>query len=96
MDFEKADDPFDWEIGTHGIRIYFEHPSSGKQFSATYLPDVCPEQGWSKRECLESLIRKAGYSGRVTQTLLQELELERYQASKYTLTYDEYIDNSNM
>lgn len=92
VQFERASDPFDWEIGKHGIRIFFEHPDGGRQYSATYLPDVCADQGWTKHECLDSLIRKAGYRGKITQRLLQRLELERYQSSKFTLTYDEYVN----
>lgn len=28
--------------------------------TATFLPEVAAEQGWSQRQCIESLIRKAG------------------------------------
>ena len=35
----------------------------GRKHGATYLPDVAVEQGWSKEECLESLMRKAGWDG---------------------------------
>ena len=31
--------------------------------SAVYLPDVIPEQGWSKAETVDSLVRKSGYTG---------------------------------
>ena len=60
-DFERAANPIDWELGTHGIRISFTW--HGKRYGATYLPDGPKEQGWSKTETLVSLMRKAGWNG---------------------------------
>ncbi len=60
-DFETCTSPLDWSVGTHGLRITFIH--RGKRYGATYLPDVAVEQGWSKEETLESLMRKAGWDG---------------------------------
>jgi hypothetical protein len=51
----------DWILGTHGIRISFIH--RGRRYGATYLPDVAVEQGWTKEETVESLMRKAGWDG---------------------------------
>jgi hypothetical protein len=51
----------DWELGTHGLRISFIHRN--RRYGATYLPDVAPEQGWTKEETVESLMRKAGWDG---------------------------------
>jgi len=90
VDFEKAANCFDWDIGTHGIRISFDHPTTGEDLGATYLPDVCAEQGWTKQECLNSLFKKAGYKGPVTKELLHNTELVRYKSSKYSLSYEEY------
>ena len=53
----------DWILGTHGIRISFVH--RGRRYGATYLPDVAVEQGWTKEETIESLMRKAGWDGGV-------------------------------
>lgn len=53
----------DWDLGTHGIRISFIH--RGRRYGATYLPDVPVEQGWTKEETVESLMRKAGWDGGV-------------------------------
>lgn len=58
--FEPCKDVFDWKIGTHGLRISFGW--QGKGLGATYLPHVCPEQGWTKEECITSLMEKAGWS----------------------------------
>ncbi|KAL9647228.1 hypothetical protein ABK040_012580 [Willaertia magna] len=81
---------YDWEIGLHGIRIQFF--MNGRFYSATYLPEVAAEQGWSKEEALNSLIRKSGYKGKINSELLKEIELERYRSSKVSLSYEEYID----
>jgi hypothetical protein len=51
----------DWELGTHGLRISFVYRN--RRHGATYLPDVAPEQGWTKEETVESLMRKAGWDG---------------------------------
>ena len=42
--FEEARDYRDWDIGTHGIRIEFYNERGAKR-TATYLPEVAPEQG---------------------------------------------------
>lgn len=42
--FEDGVDYLDWEVGVHGIRIEF-HNEKGNKRTATYLPDVAPEQG---------------------------------------------------
>ncbi|MBW0467983.1 hypothetical protein O181_007698 [Austropuccinia psidii MF-1] len=58
--------------------------------SATYLPDVAAEQGWSKAETIDSAIRKAGWNGIITAALRNSLIIERYQSSKWTVTYQEW------
>lgn len=59
--FTPCNDAMDWILGVHGLRISFIH--RGKRYGATYLPDVAVEQGWTKEECVESLMRKAGWDG---------------------------------
>jgi hypothetical protein len=59
--FEPCTDALDWSLGTHGLRISFVH--RGRRYGATYLPDVAVEQGWTKEETVESLMRKAGWDG---------------------------------
>lgn len=59
--FQPCSDAMDWVLGTHGIRISFIHRR--RRYGATYLPDVAVEQGWSKEETVESLMRKAGWDG---------------------------------
>eukprot|EP00472_Partenskyella_glossopodia_P014324 CAMPEP_0197541658 /NCGR_PEP_ID=MMETSP1318-20131121/67283_1 /TAXON_ID=552666 /ORGANISM="Partenskyella glossopodia, Strain RCC365" /LENGTH=210 /DNA_ID=CAMNT_0043100859 /DNA_START=666 /DNA_END=1298 /DNA_ORIENTATION=- len=87
-DFEDAKDCMDWKVGVHGISISFS--VQYKSYSATYLPEVCPEQGWSKEECLDSLIRKAGYQRRIHSKLRSSISLTRYQSVKTSMTYEEY------
>ncbi|KAH1335132.1 hypothetical protein KXV68_000903 [Aspergillus fumigatus] len=62
--FEPCTNALDWILGVHGIRISFIH--RGRRYGATYLPDVAVEQGWTKEETLESLMRKAGWDGVTT------------------------------
>ena len=59
--FEPCQDAMDWVLGRHGIRISFTYRS--RRHGATYLPDVAVEQGWSKEETVESLMKKAGWDG---------------------------------
>ncbi|KAJ5574169.1 uncharacterized protein N7459_008596 [Penicillium hispanicum] len=61
--FEPCTNAMDWILGTHGLRISFIH--RGRRYGATYLPDVAVEQGWTKEETVESLMRKAGWDGGV-------------------------------
>ena len=84
--FEDCSDHLDWHIGTHGI--YITLPK--QRISATYLPDVIPEQKWSKLEAIDSAIRKAGYAGRITDELRKELKVQRYQSEKTSCTYQQY------
>jgi len=58
--------------------------------SATYLPDVALEQGWTKLEAIDSAIRKAGWDGRITEELRRSINMRIYQSKKATVTWDEY------
>lgn len=87
--YEKADNALDWEVGTHGIMIKFRD-SSGREYSATYLPEVAKEQGWDQVTTLRSLVRKAGFNGSISDQQLREISTTRYQSSKATVTFDEY------
>jgi len=60
-DFEPCDNALDWTLGRHGLRISFTHRN--RRHGATYLPDVAVEQGWTKEETVESLMKKAGWDG---------------------------------
>ncbi|KAH9905861.1 AMMECR1 domain-containing protein [Xylariomycetidae sp. FL2044] len=87
-DFEDCADALDWALGTHGLRISFA--DRGRRYGATYLPDVAPEQGWTKEETLVSLMRKAGWVGRRDRWQDVDLHVVRYQGKKDALRYPEY------
>ncbi|KAK3953268.1 AMMECR1 domain-containing protein [Pseudoneurospora amorphoporcata] len=87
-DFEPAADAMDWELGKHGLRISFVY--RGRRYGATYLPDVAPEQGWTKEETVVSLMRKAGWEGNKSRWREVELRVVRYQGKKEKLGYEEY------
>ncbi|KAI9002233.1 AMMECR1 domain-containing protein [Gaertneriomyces semiglobifer] len=89
-DFEDADNYLDWEVGKHGIWIEFRNESGSKR-TATYLPDVAPEQGWTKEEAIESLLRKGGYMAPITDKLKKSIKLTRYQSSKTSATFGEFV-----
>ncbi|OZJ03660.1 hypothetical protein BZG36_03540 [Bifiguratus adelaidae] len=92
-DFEVASDWKDWTVGVHGIWIEFEDPDSGKRRTATYLPEVCEDQGWTKKECLDSLLKKGSYRGKVTDDMRNRVKVTRYQSSKLSISYDDYLES---
>lgn len=68
-------------------------PARSKQtFSATYLPEVIPDQGWDRIEAVDSAIHKAGWTGRVTEDIRRSVKLRRYQSSQCTVGYDEFVE----
>lgn len=89
VDYEECSHCHDWTVGVHGIIIKFTYESV--PYSATYLPEVPLEQGWTQEEAVESLVRKAGFRGEVSATLLSQINCTRYQSSKHRLTYQEYV-----
>jgi len=109
-DFEDVPTYLDWDIGTHGIYITFSVPSrtptsifgssrrksSQQLLNATYLPDVIPEQGWTKLEAVESAMRKAGWDGPIDEAMLMSVRLKRYQSCQVTVTWSEYVEWKKM
>ncbi|KAE8222060.1 hypothetical protein CF319_g4683 [Tilletia indica] len=92
-EFEECENYLDWELGTHGIYIYLTNPhksSSRTTLTATYLPDVAPEQGWSKTEAIDSAIQKAGWNGPVDEAMRLGLRVKRYQSEKISCTFEEW------
>jgi len=70
---------------------YLPRVTSKQSFSATYLPDVIPEQGWDKIEAVDSAINKAGWNGLITEDLRRSVKLRRYQSKICSVGWDEYI-----
>lgn len=69
----------DWQLGKHGIQIVFNDPSTGQERFATFLPEIAPREGMSKPEAIDSLIRKSGVKGDITESLRECLFVTRYQ-----------------
>ena len=88
VQFEKAKDPMDWVVGTHGIDIDFED-DKGETYSATFLPEVAEEEKWDQRTTLKYLVQKAGYYGSLDK-VLSNMKVTRYQSLKKTISYSEY------
>ncbi|CDF32973.1 unnamed protein product [Chondrus crispus] len=86
--FEKASHVYDWDIGTHGIILEL----AGGRYSATYLPEVCAEQNWSKETCIRSLAEKAGHRRPMDDAVLEAAVLTRYQSTKAELLFAEYME----
>ncbi|WVN86345.1 uncharacterized protein L203_101508 [Cryptococcus depauperatus CBS 7841] len=92
-------DPLDWTPGIHGIHITFPHPSGHSQvYSATYLPHVCPEQGWTREETVLSAISKAGFRGKVVvgDKVWQSLKVKIYGSVKEPVTWQDYVEWKEM
>ncbi|CAH9111512.1 unnamed protein product [Cuscuta europaea] len=89
--YETGRDYLDWEVGKHGITIEFTDLNNTKR-SATYLPEVAAHGGWTQGQTVISLMRKAGYNGPITDSILDDIQLTRYQSTIFTLTYSDYVD----
>ena len=89
VEYETGDHCLDWEVGKHGIII--ELIENTKSYTATYLPEVALEQRWTQEEAVKSLLRKAGYKNQITSQVFHNIKLTRYQSSKHSITYPEYL-----
>lgn len=87
--FEEAKGYNDWVLGVHGIRIEFVNERGSKR-SATYLPQVAVEQGWDMNETIDSLLRKGGFRGNITQEVRRSIHLTRYQSQEIHMSYQDY------
>ena len=77
--------------GVHGVTISFvDHAAGGAQRSAVYLPDVIPEQGWTKVEAIDSLIRKSGCEQPITDELRATLAVQRFVSTKCSVSYGQW------
>ncbi len=89
QNFEQIKDPLDWVVGKHGIQIKFK--AKGQSYSATFLPEVAPEQGWDQKQTISQLLRKAGYKGDFA-SVKDTMVAERYQSTIHTASFLDYID----
>lgn len=86
-----TNNPLDWIIGKHGIRLSFSYKN--RHFSSTFLPEVATEQGWNKRETMDALIRKAGIPGHIPfddESKINIIEVERYSGVKGAALLSEF------
>lgn len=90
-DIEKCSNPFDWELGVHGINVYMQTHSSEKVLFGTFLPEIAMRQGWSKRETVEFALRKGGWRDQITDKVIKNITVYRYKTHKYSATWDEYM-----
>lgn len=88
--FEVSSGWLDWAIGQHGMIIEFPDPVTRARRTATFLPEVAGEQGWTKEQTIQQLIRKAGCHAPVDAGLLHSIKLTRYQSTKSEAPYEEY------
>jgi hypothetical protein len=47
--------------------------------------------GWTKTETIDSLMRKSGYMGPITESLRKRVRITRYQSTLYTMHYSDYV-----
>ena len=92
LKYELCNNVYDWIVGIHGITIKFV--IQNVQYNATYLPEVAKEQNWDQIKTVSSLIQKAGYHGKVTDSLLSTIHCTRYQSSKQRVTFHEYVSQT--
>eukprot|EP00041_Stephanoeca_diplocostata_P003326 m.33540 g.33540 ORF g.33540 m.33540 type:complete len:206 (+) comp14241_c0_seq3:305-922(+) len=90
VEFERGRDYLDWTVGVHGIRIELRDAATGNVVSATYLPEVASEQGWSKVQAIDSLLRKGGYRGKINDSIRSQISLERYKSARYNASYEQW------
>jgi len=86
--FERASHLFDWDIDVHGILIKFTQ--KGTRYSATFLPGVATEHCMTPEVTIRRLIRKSGWTGSITSSVLEGIQLTRYVSTKASLTFDQY------
>jgi uncharacterized protein (TIGR00296 family) len=87
--YEPGKDYLDWDISIHGIIIEFEIDS--KSYRSTFLPGVVLEMNWNKQTSIDKLIVKSGFNGLISNSLYNSIRLTRYQSSKQTLSYTEFL-----
>lgn len=63
-------------------------PSSIKSIHCSF--QVAPEQGWDQIQTIDSLLRKGGYRGQITQDTRRSIKLTRYTSTECQMNYDEW------
>jgi len=94
-DFEETNDCNDWEIGVHGLKIEFED-SKNKFRSATFLPNVMTQFGYTKRQTIKRLIEKSGSKDKLTKNLAAKIRTTRFKASEVKSHHEEWEKSANV
>lgn len=89
-EFEVCSHMHDWEVGLHGVLINFAD-SQGRQYSATYLPEVPREHGMTRETAIRELVVKAGYVEACDKAFLSGIEVTRYKTLVQSVAYLEYL-----
>lgn len=50
--------------------------------------------GWDKIQTIDSLLRKGGYRGTVTQEIRRSLKLTRYQSETVSVSFQDYMNHT--
>lgn len=99
FDFQVADHCFDWEIGIHGLRLDFRDNKNQKR-SATFLPEVMVQFGWTKKQTIDRLIQKSGCTDRFAydelgRPVFRKVKTIRFRSSVSSASYDDFKYASN-
>jgi len=98
FDFETSADCYDWILGEHGIRIDFVDQNN-KERTATFLPQVPVQCGWTKKHTIKRLIQKSGCTDKIEfdangmPPKHLKLKTVRYRSSLANATHQEYQQN---
>lgn len=49
--------------------------------------------GWDRVQTIDSLLRKGGYKGTISNDVRRSIKLTRYQSEKMTVSYQEYMNH---
>lgn len=63
-----------------------EFEKNGRQYEATFLPEVAKEEGWDKLTTLKELVEKSGYT-RPYETVEAIMKLTTYRSDQATMSY---------
>lgn len=85
---------YGWRPSDESATARGKYPSGSAkdadELTVTFLPEVSLSQGWSKQETIDKAIRKAGYDGKITESMRRLLRVYRYSSHKATVTWDEF------
>lgn len=90
-EFEDCGDYLDWDLGVHGVSVRLSTPD--RTYSATFLPEIPMNLGWSKIYTIEHALRKSGWRFPISDEVLTKVRVRRYRSEKCSATWDEFLAN---